>query len=515
MKSKTEDSVLTKRHRTSVPKQARAKYALENPRLIIREKCTRSLFYFVQYFWSEYSNDTFVPNWHIKMLCKELQDIALNVAENKTREYDLLVNVPPGTSKTAVTSIFFPIWCWTRWYWMKFITASYGETLALESAEYSRDILRSAAYQTIFPEIGIKQDKDTKSNFRCIKRVFGENGRALTALSGGNRFSTSVGGSLTGFHGHILIVDDPLDPNKALSEKELFRANHWVGQTLSTRKTNKKTAATIMIMQRLHQNDPAGAWLNNSKKRIKHICLPGEIRNYKDQLVPKELAEFYTDDLLDPIRMPWGVMHDLLADLGQYGYAGQIGQVPTPPGGGMFHIDGFQIVENVDPKLIETTVRYWDKAGTQGDGCFTAGVKMAKIRGGKWLVLDVKRGQWSTENRERIIKQTAEADGGLVNVWLEQEPGSGGKESADASIRNLAGFHVEKERPQGDKIYRADPFSVQVNEGNVWLLRAEWNADYIDEFRFFPLSTFKDQVDASSGAFMKLVSKRVVKIYGK
>lgn len=505
------DAILNRPVRTVVSKQEKAAYAMENPRMIIRERNRRSLFRFIQFFWSEYSADKFVPNWHIIMLCEQLQNIAIDVAEGRTRKHDLLVNIPPGTSKTAITSIFFPLWCWTNWHWMRFITASYSEALALESAEFSRDIMRSALFRHIYPEIEIKADKDTKGNFRCVKKVFEGNRKAPTKQSGGNRFSTSVGGTLTGFHGHILIVDDPLDPNRALSEKEMTRANHWVSQTLSTRKADKRTAVTIMIMQRLHQNDPAGAWLSNPKKRIHHICLPGEIKNYADQVKPPELKKYYTDGLLDAVRMPWSVIHDLLADLGQYGFAGQIGQVPTPPGGGMFKVDQFQIIDSIDPKLIESTVRYWDKAGTQGDGAYTAGVKMCRLRGGKFLVMDVRRGQWSTDNRERTIRATAEADTNRVDIWIEQEPGSGGKESAEATIQRLVGFHVEKERPQGDKIFRADPFSVQVNEGNVWLLRGEWNHEYIDEFKFFPFSTYKDQVDASSGAFTKLISKKSVR----
>src|SRR5690606_19446496 len=86
-------------------------------------------------------------------------------------------------------------------------------------------------------------------------------------------------------------------------------------------------------------------------------------------------------------------------------------------------------------------------------------------------------------------------------VAVEQEPGSGGKESAEATVKNLAGFVAVKDRPTGDKAYRADPYSVQVNEGNVRLLVGAWNEDYIEELKHFPNSTHKDQTDASSGAF--------------
>jgi len=94
---------------------------------------------------------------------------------------------------------------------------------------------------------------------------------------------------------------------------------------------------------------------------------------------------------------------------------------------------------------------------------------------------------------------------------LEQEPGSGGKESAESTIRNLAGFAVYAERPTGDKVTRAVPYSVQVNNGNVWLLQAGWNREFIEEHRFFPYSTYKDQVDGASGGFHKVVQKKIVR----
>jgi len=124
------------------------------------------------------------------------------------------------------------------------------------------------------------------------------------------------------------------------------------------------------------------------------------------------------------------------------------------------------------------------------------------------LVSDVKRGRWSSDQRERIIRETAEADGHGTMIYFEQEPGSGGKESAEATARNLAGYSAYADRPTGDKVYRADPYSVQVNNGNVLLLNAAWNQDFIEEHRFFPYGTYKDQVDSGGGSFNKLAAKR-------
>ncbi len=159
-------------------------------------------------------------------------------------------------------------------------------------------------------------------------------------------------------------------------------------------------------------------------------------------------------------------------------------------------------------------MRYWDKAGTkekvaqkQG-GAYTVGVLMGKALDGRFWVLDVKRARLDYYAREKLIKETAEADGDKVKIWIEQEGGSGGLESADRTILNLAGHRIYKDRPTGAKEVRAEPFAVQVNGGNVKMIHGEWNHDYLNELMYWPSSKFKDQVDASAGAFMKLTGKK-------
>jgi len=260
--------------------------ALKNPIAVTRELNNRSLYHFLQYFWSVVSPHKFQHNWHIEYLCNELEEMAIRVANREPREHDLIINVPPGSTKTITCSIMFPAWCWTRWYWMRFITASYSSALSMESAEYCRDLIRSTQFQEMYPEIDIKEDKDTKSNFKIVKKIINPGRESRRILTGGSRFSTSVGGTLIGFHGDILIVDDPLNPQQAASEVELASANRWMEQTLPTRKTDKDVSPVVLIMQRLHQDDPTGHLLAKRKSNIKHICLPGECRLYLDKVIP-------------------------------------------------------------------------------------------------------------------------------------------------------------------------------------------------------------------------------------
>jgi predicted phage terminase large subunit-like protein len=193
--------------------------------------------------------------------------------------------------------------------------------------------------------------------------------------------------------------------------------------------------------------------------------------------------------------------------MGEYAYAGQYGQSPIPAGGGMFRT-ALITIHNAAPHM-KKLVRYWDKAASGGKGCWTVGVKMGVDDHGVYWVLDVVRGQWESYEREKIIKQTATADGRMACVQCtEQEGGSGGKESAQNTVRNLAGFRVRVDRPVGDKVMRADPLASQINGGNMKLVRGAWNAEYLAELQFFPFSKFKDQVDASSGAFAMITGIR-------
>lgn len=490
--------------------------ALEDPHRSMRALTKGSLFYFMQYFWDTYSQDPFIPNWHIEYICGELEKVARGVAEGRKKEYDLIINIPPGTTKTATVSIFFPLWCWVNWFHLRFITSSHSATLSLESAEYSRDIIKSDKFRQLFPDLEIKQDKDVKSNFRVVKKEYVAAGRAPRVTQGGGRVSTSVDARIIGFHAHIIIPDDIIDPKRATSEVGLKTAQDHM-KTLATRKVNKEVTATIMIMQRLHQEDPTGYMLEKGKDNIRHICLPGEITDGYDRIVnPPELKKMYQNDLLDVNRLSWESLEELKADLGQYGYAGQVGQSPTVPGGGMFKPERMAILDHLSSDTnIMATVRYWDKAGTQDGGAYTVGLKMSLLRNGKFVIHDVVRGRWSTENREATILSTAEADAlehkNKVRIGIEQEPGSGGKDSAFATTKMLAGHSVVKDRPTGDKIFRADPFSVQVNNGNVVMLKGDWNKAFKEELELFPNSTYKDQVDAGSGAFNMIARKKQVR----
>lgn len=461
--------------------------------------CRDDFFWFLQRFWSVVVQEKPVWNWHIEYLCRELQEAGERVIRGEPKQHDLVINIPPGTTKSTIVSVMFPAWMWIRMPHCKIISVSHTHKLAVKLARYTRDVVLSEKWTSLFGPINLREDQNAKS--------FYEN------MRGGWRYAVGVDGSVIGQHAHLILIDDPIDPNEAISELELANANRVVMETLPTRKVDKEITFTTLVMQRLHQNDPSALFLEEAKKEdgtpVRHIRLPGEVVvSGLKEVRPRKLAAHYVDGLLDPVRLNRKVLRNLHTRLGEYGYAGQILQNPVPIGGGMFKTERIQIDDPPPLRHFKALVRYWDKAGTQAGGAYTVGALLGRDAHGRFWVLDVVRGQWDPQRREATILQTAQLDTDRVKIGIEQEPGSGGKESAESTVRNLAGFRVRVDPVKGDKVYRADPFSVQVNGGNVRMRKADWNSEFIEEMRHFPLSKYKDQVDAASGAFAMLVKKR-------
>lgn len=462
--------------------------------------CRDSFYDFVQEFWETVIAETPIWNWHIRVICDELQEMAERVIRGEVKLHDLVANVPPGTSKSTIISIMFPAWVWTRMPSARFICGSYAEKLALDLARKNRSVITSEKYKKCFPEVRISPDQDTKAYFALTK--------------GGMRVSVGSGGAIIGMHAHFVLVDDPIDPNAALSEAELRNTNRWVDETLSRRKVDLSIAPTILVMQRLHEEDPAAMFLSKGTP-VRHICLPAELEplGMENFVRPLSLMDMYKDGLLDPKRLPRQVLKNAEKELGPYGYACQYDQNPVPRGGGMFDVEKLEKrTVTAIPDEFDMIVRYWDKAATQGGGAWSVGTKIGVKGQGdkrKFYITNVVRVRIDSGSRETLIKNIAISDGRGVVVGIEQEGGSGGKESAESTAINLAGWVVRIVRPVGDKVARADSFSVQVNLGTVYLLEGDWNAEFIKELRHFPKSKFKDQVDSVSGGFTLLTEPKL------
>lgn len=449
-----------------------------------RELCRRSFIDFVKLAWPTLEPaQPYVHGWHIDAVGEHLTAVTHG---ELTR---LLVNVPPGTMKSMLVNVFWPAWEWGPLGKQsnRYIGASHEEGLATRDNLKMRRLVQSEWYQERWPTT-LTGDQNAKTYFENDETGF--------------RLSCAVK-SMTGRRGDRVMWDDPHSVEAAISDAHRETAIRVFTETLPTRLNNPDSSAIIVVMQRLHEEDVSGYILQHDLG-YEHLMLPMEFEPERRCTTSIGFTDPRTKDgeLLFPHRFPAAVVERDKKVMGTYATAGQFQQRPAPRTGGFFTWQQLSIV-GAAPKLVKI-VRYWDKAGTKDGGAYTAGVKMGVGEDGRYYILDVVRGQWEAPERERTMKQTAELDGVEVDIWIEQEPGSGGKESAQSTVRNLAGFPIRAERATGDKAVRAEPYAVQVEAGNVVMVRGPWNQVFLDEHKTFPNGKYKDQIDAASGGFNKL-----------
>jgi predicted phage terminase large subunit-like protein len=302
---------------------------------------------FVEAAWSSVDGSEYKPSWAIDALCEHLQ------AVTDGRIPRLLINFPPRCGKTLITSV-----CWVAWTWarrqrtylsgpgVRFLCASYGHGLSLTNSNLTRRLILSPWFQSLWGHrFGFREDQNTKAQFDTD--------------CGGSRLSTSVGGTLLGVGGDIIIVDDPHNTEGVESEAERDTVVRWWSELSTTRLNDPKQAAIVVIMQRLHENDLSGKILS-SDDEWDHLMIPMEFDTnrrcvtslgWRDPRGLDDDGEPLDDDELDeregalmwPERFGAKEVTALKTGLGPYMASGRLQQAPAPRGGGIFQRDWWQM----------------------------------------------------------------------------------------------------------------------------------------------------------------------------
>ena len=429
-------------------------------------------------------NPAMKRGWFQENLARELQAFYDSfVAGERPR---LLISTPPQHGK-SLSAIDFLSWVAGKKPDCKSIFSSYSERLGTRANLRLQRHFDSEKYKEAFPDtrIASKGERDAIRTRELLEYIGHE----------GFFRNTTTGGPITGESLDLSVVDDPVksreEANSPTMREKLWA---WFTDDLFTRFS--EDSALLLIMTRWHIDDIAGRLIDIGQgfkvvsfPAIAEVDDPDGHRKAGEPLFPEHKSlQFLLERKAIMISTSWEALYQ---------------QNPVLAEGDLIKAEKIAIVEHIPGAIIES-VRYWDKAGTEGGGAFTAGVLMHKLTDGKFIIADVIRGQWSAGRREKEILQTAKLDGVTVHVWIEQEPGSGGKESAENTVVNLAGFVIKVERVTGSKVVRAEPFAAQVENGNVMCLHKEWTKAFIDEARLFPNGKYKDQIDAAGGAFNKM-----------
>lgn len=436
-------------------------------------------------------NPRMIVGWWQREVAAELQRFYADLKAGKRPT--LILESPPQHGK-SIQIIDFISWVAGRDPEVKTIYASFSDRLGIRANLRLQRTYDGAKYKSVFPGTRINETNAVTVSGRYLR-----NREILEYVDHEGYFrNTTVLGSITGEGLDLGVIDDPIKGRENANSKAIRdKTWDWFTDDFFTRFS--EYAGLLFILTRWHLDDPVGRLIEADADvrvlRYPAIAEEDEPHRRKGQpLFPEHKSlEFLLARKALMTESNWQALYQ---------------QNPTIAGGSLFPIDRFQVVELAPlPTEIKNSIRYWDKAGTKDGGAYTVGVLMHLLHDGRFVVSDVVRTQMAALEREKTIKQTAQADGTKVTVWVEQEPGSGGKESAERTIANLAGFIVHADRVTGDKETRAEPYAAQVQGGNVVLVAAPWVRPFLSEHEMFPNGKYKDQVDAAAAAFIKLVEQ--------
>lgn len=438
-----------------------------------------------------------LDRWQID-LCQRLETLAHTTGRR------ILIHAPPQAGKSIIVSQRFPAWLLARKPRHRVKLACYNITHATRFGRIVRDLMQSDEFEALFPDPGLRlptlcSAEEWSTAARLRSRDSQPSFRAL--------------GLATGFVGQgadTLLIDDPYaSPEEAYSQIINAKVHGFWSDTARPR-LNDRTNVVVMF-HRYTENDLAGWLMETEPDEWELIRYPAEADG--DYTHPST-GKSYPDPLGRPVGEYLSHRYSKRwyerQQQNHYVWLSQFQGRPTAKEGAFFKVTELEIIEPQVAQVMERlgglkTARAWD-LGASVKGDYTVGVKMAKGPNGEFYVLDVVRGQWAPDERNKVLLQTAQADGRATRIRLPQDPGQAGVDQALALTRLLAGFAVRIERVSGSKETRADGFATQVNGHNVKLVRGDWNRPFIEELRSFPLGKNDDQVDGASDACTELVA---------
>jgi predicted phage terminase large subunit-like protein len=452
------------------------------PEDLLREESKTSFWAFRRYI-----RPTMKLGWWQRKVADEFQCFYRSLINGERPK--VVFTAPPQHGKT-VQATDFSAWLAGKRPDLKTIFASYSDELGVAVNMNLRRIMTSERYVDIFGHRLGDSGSDWRRNANMLEYV---NHR-------GSFRNTTVEGQITGQGLDIGIIDDPIKGRaEAMSKAVRDKIWDWFTDDFFTRFSD--SAGLLMIMTRWHVDDAVGRFIKRFPE-AKILRYPA--------IAEEEEKNRLKGEPLFPELKSLSFLMERRKLMTQAGWESEYQQNPIVVGGGAIPIEKLRVLPYFDKSKIKRSVRYIDKASTEGgQGALTAAVVMHLMFDGSYVISHIAKGRWGALEREEKIKALVGADSKLFKnyeVGIEQEPGSGGKESAEATVRNLAGKRVFVDRVTGSKEVRAEPFVAQVQNDNVRLVAGDWCHDFVDECESWPASTHKDQVDACAGAFSRLAA---------
>lgn len=448
---------------------------------------------FVAEAWAVVDPEPYVHGWHIDAICEHLE------AVSRREIRDLLINVPPRSSKSLVTSVCWHPWVWSWWPSARFIYASYSERLSLVHALLARDLIGSTWYQDTFkPKWKIRQDERTKGLFSNTVRGF--------------RFSTSVGALATGMGGDFICGDDlhKIDENESETRAELNAAKSFWLKTMPSRVTNPKQSSFVVVGQRVSEDDISGELL--SQKKSDYLCIPMEYDPPGPGVPVTSTVLGWMDprtepgELLCPERYGEAELAPLKLRLGADFYA-QYQQRPTSDATTLFKRSDWRRYETMpEPEWFDVIVMSWDfavKNEETSDFCCGQvwGVRTGE-HGKQLVLLDFVLDRMDFPESVEAVRTLSAKWPTCYGKLIEDK--ANGSPVYQVLRGQVFGLIPINPQPLGNKRARAQAVAYLHRAGQCWVpadsLRS-WGSQYIEAMaRLDPW----DVVDATSQAWSNL-----------
>jgi predicted phage terminase large subunit-like protein len=417
------------------------------------------------------------PARHHRLLIERLDDVAEGRCDR------LMVQMPPGSAKSTYGSVLFPAYFLSRHAGSQIIATAHTASLADHFGRHVRRTIREYG-----DRLGIELDKEIAA------------ARRFSLTDGGAYFAAGVRGPITGRRADLILIDDPVK-SWAEAESLVFRdaLEDWYRAELTARL--KPNGRIVLIMTRWHQDDLAGR-LQSRGTAWQMLTLPALALE----------ADPLGRDLGEALWPEWQNTEAIAArraEVGERAFSAMYQQNPKQAEARVFNTRKVSILAETPP--LTRTVRAWDLAATLPapgrDPDYTVGLKLGITDEKHIVVLDVVRLRGTAGTVETTITATAKADGPGTVVALPQDPGQAGVAQVNYLTRCLAGYTVIATTETGAKSTRAMPAAAQMDAGNISLVAAPWNQNFLRELAAFPDSEKDDQVDAFARAVVMLATE--------
>ena len=453
-------------------------------------------------------NDTYLDNWHIDVICREL----MKASDDTNVNNRLIINIPPRYMKSIICSVAYPAFLLGHNPRVSIICVSYSDELAEKFALDCKRVVQSAWYKDLFPKTAISRDKKAVCDFVTTR--------------GGGRYTTSVNGTLTGRGGDYIIIDDPMKPMDAISDTLREKTNQWYGHTLYSRLNNKNTGKIIVIMQRLHDEDFTG-YLLATDDRFEHIKIQGIAEQDEEWVVEdsitgnQRIIKRKQGEALHPAREDLDELQNIRNTKGEYNFAGQYQQNPVPREGAIIKSRWLQYYNpeelkkalkdgSIKPNCI---VQSWDTANkVEEHNDYSACITILFDCNKKGYVLESYREKLEFPSLIRKAKEKYKLTKSQykcpVKLFIE-ECGSGIQ--LIQTLRSEHRIYPQEIKPEYDKATRLQSISHLIENGSCLFPDNEphWWNNFLYELIRFPKTKHDDQCDALSQA---LANKPVVTV---